>query len=227
MKHIVVITGAGISAESGIQTYRGENGLWRDTDYNEVASLTGWRKDREKVLTYWNAQRRIMAAAQPNAAHYALSRLEECYLVSIITQNVDNLHERAGSSQVLHIHGELMKSRSSVNPKLVYQHGDRDINIGDKCERGSQLRPDVVWFGEPVPLFSQAQKIVHSADIMLVVGTSLEVYPAAYLVEKRMRGVTMYIVDPNADPEAHDAIVINEPATQGVVPLVEQLLEQA
>ncbi|AZZ95200.1 NAD-dependent deacylase [Hahella sp. KA22] len=227
MKHIVVITGAGISAESGIQTYRGENGLWRETDYNEVASLTGWRKDRKKVLAYWNAQRRVMAAAQPNAAHYALSRLEECYLVSIITQNVDDLHERAGSSQVLHIHGELMKSRSSVNPKLVYQHGDRDINIGDKCEKGSQLRPDVVWFGESVPLFSQAQKIVHSADIMLVVGTSLEVYPAAYLVEKRIRGVPMYIVDPNADSEARDAKVINAPATKGVVTLVEQLIEQA
>ncbi len=218
---IVVLTGAGISAESGIPTYRDADGLWNQHDHKLVASPAGWRRDRVEVLTFWNMQRRRIAAASPNAAHLALADLEQRYNVIIITQNVDDLHERAGSSNVIHLHGEIMKSQSSNNPRLVYDTGSADIEIGDKCERGSQLRPHVVWFGETVLRFNEARSAARQADIMIVVGTSLEVQPAASLVDERKDSAQFFNVDPRGDPGRPETIA--ESATVGLPRLVAQL----
>lgn len=196
MKKLVVISGAGISAESGIKTFRDANGLWENHDIMEVASIDGWRKNRELVLDFYNQRRRQVLTCEPNKAHQLLANYQEEFDIHIITQNVDDLHERAGSKQVLHLHGELLKSRSSLDKNLVYQQLN-DIKLGDKCEKGSQLRPHIVWFGEEVPAIADAIPIVRQADILLIIGTSLQVYPAAGLHLEAPHYCNKYIIDPN------------------------------
>ncbi|EAY24209.1 NAD-dependent deacetylase [Microscilla marina ATCC 23134] len=223
---IVVLTGAGISAESGISTFRDSDGLWENHDVMEVASPEGWQKDRALVLEFYNQRRTHALAAQPNEGHLALARLEAKYEVVIITQNIDDLHEKAGSSNVLHLHGELGKARSTTNPELVYDWGNKPINIGDKCEKGSQLRPHIVWFGEAVPMMTVAIQETHSANLFIVVGTSLAVYPAAGLLDEVDTDVPKYIIDPRmpdvrARPHLH---LIEEKGSVGVPTLVDKLL---
>ena len=178
---LVVLTGAGISAESGIATFRDSGGLWEQHRIEDVATPEGWHRDKELVNRFYNLRRKQAAEVEPNEGHKALVRLEEQFEVYIITQNVDNLHERAGSTRVLHLHGELSKVRSTVDPSLVYEIGDRQIAIGDKCEKGSQLRPHIVWFGEAVPAIEEATRITESADVFMVIGTSLQVYSTLQL----------------------------------------------
>ncbi|QZT35961.1 NAD-dependent deacylase [Halosquirtibacter xylanolyticus] len=198
MKRIVVLTGAGMSAESGLKTFRDSDGLWENYDVMEVASIEGWERDPVLVQRFYNDRRRQLWDAQPNQGHSDLVKLEQHYHVDIVTQNVDDLHERAGSHNVLHLHGELRKVRSTRHPELVYELGpqDKDVNMGDLCEKGFQLRPDIVWFGEAVPRMDPAINMLHEADIVLVVGTSLSVYPAASLVHYAQIGVPVYLVDP-------------------------------
>ncbi len=181
-KKLVVLSGAGISAESGLKTFRDSDGLWEGYDVNEVATPGGWRKNPAMVLDFYNMRRRNVRDALPNAAHRELALLEEFFDVQIITQNIDDLHERAGSTQVLHLHGEIFKMRSELNESLVYPIRD-DIRLGDKAADGGQLRPHIVWFEEPVPLIADAGRLVHGADIFLIIGTSLAVYPAAGLID--------------------------------------------
>lgn len=183
MKKIVVLTGAGISAESGIRTFRDDNGLWEGHDIMEVASPEGWGKDKEKVLEFYNLRRKACLAAKPNKTHLKLAELEENYELTIITQNVDNLHEAAGSSKVIHLHGELFKSQSTLDPNLIYNMEGWELKLGDSCEMGSQLRPYIVWFGEPVPKMSEAIEAVAKADALIIIGTSMLVYPAAGLID--------------------------------------------
>lgn len=226
MKKIVILTGAGISAESGINTYRDTNGLWRQYDYMEVASSHAWKYNRELCLELFNERRREAWHAKPNAGHMALKKLEEKFDVQIITQNIDGLHEKAGSSKILHIHGSLHHARSTMDPSINYSIEDKDINIGDKCELGSQLRPDIVLFGDPVPLFETAMNMVNKADIFIVVGTSLVVYPAASLIQHVKPGVPVYIIDPKKpDVNVNGIEFIEETAVNGCPPLVEKLLE--
>jgi NAD-dependent deacetylase len=182
MKKLVVLSGAGISAESGISTFRDNNGLWDNYRIEDVATPEAWIRNQELVLDFYNQRRKQAADVKPNAAHYALVELEKDYDVSIITQNVDNLHEIAGSSNVIHLHGELFKSRSTKNADLVYQMNSWELKTGDLCELGSQLRPHIVWFGEEVPMMETAVEVTEQADIFLVIGTSLAVYPAAGIV---------------------------------------------
>ncbi|WP_161891045.1 SIR2 family NAD-dependent protein deacylase [Pontibacter russatus] len=196
-QRLVALTGAGISAESGIATFRDRNGLWEGHDVMEVASPQGWRKNPDLVLDFYNQRRKNAQGVQPNAGHTALADLEKDFDVRIITQNVDDLHERAGSSNVLHLHGKLFESRSTLDPTLIYPMEGWELKKGDKCARGSQLRPNIVWFGEPVPLMEQAMEETTQADIFLVVGTSLVVYPAAGLVDFVPDGVPIFVVDPN------------------------------
>jgi NAD-dependent deacetylase len=215
-KKFVVLTGAGISAESGIATFRDAGGLWEGHDVMQVASPQGWKNDKALVLDFYNNRRRQLQEVQPNAAHYAIAQLQKHFDVYIITQNVDDLHERAGSKQVLHLHGELLKVRSTLNPKDVMPW-KTDLNIGDKCQKGAQLRPDIVWFGEDVPLISDAIDICQEADIFAIVGTSMQVYPAAGLVDYIRDDVQKYYIDPN--PQTIDVaqlIVIPEIASIGV-----------
>lgn len=196
MQKVVVLTGAGVSAESGLSTFRDAGGLWEGYDVMEVASPEGWHRNRELVLRFYNERRAQLKDAKPNAAHTAIADLEKKYDVTVITQNVDDLHERAGSSNVLHLHGELVKARSSLDDELVYNIGYKEICIGEKCEKGSQLRPHIVWFGEMVPLMELAADISMTADIFIVVGTSLVVYPAASLIEYTQNDIPKYIIDP-------------------------------
>jgi NAD-dependent deacetylase len=200
MKKIVVLTGAGVSKESGIETFRdSKESLWNNYKIEDVATIDAWRKNRELVLDFYNQRRSQLKEVEPNEAHSSISRLQESFDVEVITQNVDNLHERAGSNKVLHLHGELTKVRSSLDEKLVYDWHD-DCNIGDKCEKGSQLRPHIVWFGEDVPKLSEAADLVYDADIVIVVGTSFTVYPAASLMEYSKSDTQIYIVDPMERP---------------------------
>ncbi|MCH7415585.1 NAD-dependent deacylase [Belliella sp. R4-6] len=194
-KKLVVLTGAGISAESGIATFRDSNGLWEGHNVMDVASPEGWRKDRGLVLDFYNQRRKQALNATPNEAHLELAMLEKYFDVTIITQNVDNLHEKAGSSKVIHLHGELFKSQSSMDPSLVYEMDSWELKIGDKCEKGSQLRPFIVWFGEMVPMIEPAIDIVSDADIFAVIGTSLLVYPAAGLLQYAPKSSIKYIID--------------------------------
>lgn len=228
-KKIVVLTGAGISAESGISTFRDAGGLWEGHDIMEVASPQGWAKNRDLVLNFYNLRRAQLPTVQPNAGHLALVKLEEKYDVTVITQNVDDLHERAGSSNILHLHGELVKVRSTLDSSLVYDWGYKEISTDDKCEKGSQLRPHIVWFGESVPKYPEAANIASEADILLVIGTSLVVYPAAGLVELVRLKTHVYIIDPNM-PEKRSSTYLTriaEPATIGVPKLVDELLKNA
>lgn len=223
---IVVLTGAGISAESGIKTFRDSDGLWENHDVMEVASPEGWRKDKELVLDFYNQRRKQAFEVKPNAGHFGLAQLETHYEVVIVTQNIDNLHEQAGSSNIVHLHGELSKARSTVDPNLVYEWGDKPINLGDKCEKGSQLRPHVVWFGEAVPLMEKAVAEVANADIFMVVGTSLLVYPAAGLLDYVEDHIPKYIIDPRmpdvrSRPNLH---LIEEKGSVGVPVLVDKLI---
>ena len=198
MKTIVVLTGSGISAESGISTFRDKGGLWEQYDIEDVATPEAFERNPELVLEFYNQRRKQLFEVEPNAAHYALAKLEQAYDVQIVTQNVDDLHERAGSSNVLHLHGELKKARSTADPSLIYELDSWQLNPGDKCEKGSQLRPHVVWFGEPVPMMQDAVRITSKADICMVIGTSMNVYPAAGLVDYVPEGTPVYLVDPNA-----------------------------
>lgn len=218
MKKIVVLTGAGISAESGISTFRDANGLWENHDIMEVASPDGWAKNPELVLNFYNLRRKQLKEVQPNSAHYYLKELEERYKVVIITQNVDDLHERAGSSQIIHLHGELLKVRSEKNENLMYEWTE-DLNLGDLAEDGARLRPHIVWFGEMVPLIEKAIEEVLNADIMLIIGTSLQVYPAASLVDYIAHGNPVYVIDPDFLSVGHhnpNIKIIRQKATEGV-----------
>lgn len=197
MPHIVVLSGAGVSADSGLATFRDAGGLWEGYDIQEVATIESWHRDKEKVLSFYNMRREQVFKAKPNAGHYAIANLEEEFDVTVITQNVDNLHERAGSTKVLHLHGLLSEARSEDNPDLVTHIGSKPIKLGDKASDGSQLRPNVVWFGEPVPMIEKAAEAVMDADIFIVVGTSLAVYPAAGLVNYSPGGIPKYLVDPS------------------------------
>jgi NAD-dependent deacetylase len=223
---VVVFTGAGISAESGIKTFRDSDGLWEEYSIEEVATPQAWDKNKAFVLEFYNKRRKQVIDAQPNKAHFALVELEKKYDVHIITQNIDDLHERAGSKKVLHLHGEITKSRSTSNPKLIYHIKGSELNIGDTCERGSQLRPHIVWFGEMVPEMENAYNIAQSADLFIVIGTSLAVYPAAGLIDLVPREAANFLIDPS-DVKVNGAqnlTVIKEKAGIGLPLLVEQLL---
>lgn len=225
MKKLIVLTGAGISAESGIQTFRDTNGLWNYYNIEEVASPTAWARDPGLVLEFYNMRRKKLMEVDPNAAHYALVDLEKDFDVEIVTQNVDDLHERAGSAKVLHLHGELKKVRSTVDPGIVFTLDGWELNLGDLCPKGSQLRPHIVWFGEEVPNIMSASTIVRSADILVVIGTSLQVYPAAGLLHHARHDIPKYLIDPKAEPDRFvmNLTVIREKATVGVQQLCELL----
>jgi len=226
-KKLVVLTGAGVSAESGIRTFRDMGGLWEEYDVMEVASYEGWLRNPELVLNFYNDRRRQLKDVQPNQAHIALAEAEKYFDVHIITQNVDNLHERAGSTKILHLHGELTKVESTVDSSLIQEIGYADIKLGDKCSKGAQLRPHIVWFGEPVPAMSMAIQIARQAEIFAVVGSSLNVYPAAGLVDYAPRNIPVYLVDPNEVnvQSRRNVIFINEKASTGVVKMLEMLLK--
>ena len=228
-KKIVVLTGAGVSAESGIKTFRDSDGLWEEYRIEDVATYDAWQRNQPLVLDFYNKRRAQLGTVQPNKAHYALVDLEEKYDVYIITQNVDDLHERAGSSHILHLHGELTKARSSVDDYLLYYIGYKEICAGDTCEKGSQLRPHVVWFGEAVPMIAEAAEILTDADILLVIGTSLQVYPAAGLLHYAPVMCPKYVIDPNSLPVTGipNLKVIQKTAGEGVPALVTQLLNTA
>ncbi len=223
MKKIAIFTGAGVSAESGVPTFRG-GGLWDEHKIEDVATLSGWKKDRERVLRFYNELRAKLVDVEPNAAHTAIAKLEDKFEVCVITQNVDDLHERGGSTNVIHLHGSLLEARSTADHTLVYPWS-KDINIGDKCEKGSQLRPNIVWFGEDVPLIQRAILQVADADVLLVIGTSLQVYPAANLANAAGDRAVTYYIDPNAKAIGNVKI-IQENATVGVPFIVEKLLGQ-
>lgn len=224
---LVVLTGAGISAESGLKTFRDSDGLWEGYNVYDVATPEAWQRDPAMVQEFYNMRRKSVLEAQPNAAHYALVRLEDKYEVTIVTQNIDDLHERAGSSAVLHLHGLITKSQSSINPALVYDIEGWEIKMGDKCSMGSQLRPHVVWFGEGVPMIEEAAKIASRAELFIIVGTSLAVYPAAGLIDFVPYDTEKIVVDPNTPslPNINNLRVIREKAGVGVPDLVERLLQ--
>jgi NAD-dependent deacetylase len=224
-KKLVVLTGAGISAESGLKTFRDADGLWEGYDLNEVATATAWIKNPGLVLQFYNQRRAGVLAAQPNAAHYGLAALEKHFDVHIITQNIDDLHERAGSTQVLHLHGEILKMRSVKNDTLIYPITG-DIQVGDKAEDGAQLRPHIVWFEEPVPMIEHAAQVVKSAEIFAVIGTSLLVYPAAGLVNYAPWPIPKYIIDRKVPSTSvlYNLTAVEKTATEGVQELTQLLL---
>lgn len=225
MKKLVVLSGAGVSAESGISTFRDNGGLWDNHRVEDVATPEAWRKNQDLVLDFYNQRRKQAASVKPNAAHFALAELEKSFDVHIITQNVDNLHEIAGSSNVLHLHGELFKSRSTKNLDLVYTMDGWELKKGDLCELGSQLRPHIVWFGEEVPMMEPAVEITEEADIFVVIGTSLAVYPAAGLVHYVGLTKPIFIIDP-AKPDIRlkrNMTFIQEKATVGMEILKDEL----
>lgn len=217
MKKLVVLSGAGISQESGLKTFRDMGGLWENYDVTEVATPEAWENNPALVMRFYNQRRKQLFQVEPNAGHIGIADLEKWFDVDIVTQNVDNLHERAGSSKILHLHGELIKARSTINSFLVYELDTWALDLGDMCEMGSQLRPHIVWFGEGVPEMPKALKIVEQADILVVVGTSLAVYPAASLVNYAKPGTPIFVVDPNR-PEVFQENVtyIEEKAALGV-----------
>ena len=224
-RHIVVLTGAGISAESGIPTFRGAGGLWFKHRIEDVATPEGFARDPEMVLEFYNQRRAQLESVQPNQAHKALARLEQGHRVSVVTQNVDDLHERGGSTNVLHLHGRLRYARSSADPDWTIDIGYGPIRMGDTCPLGSQLRPDVVWFGEPVPMMDAARDVVSTADVLLIVGTSLAVYPAAFLAHDAPARAEVVVVDPEASADkVPGARIFREKAAQRVPLLVDELL---
>jgi NAD-dependent deacetylase len=225
MKHIVVLTGAGISAESGLKTFRDSDGLWEGYNIQDVATPEAWNWNPVLVQDFYNMRRKSVLEAKPNAAHYALAQLEEKFKVTIITQNIDDLHERGGSSNVVHLHGIITRSQSSKNPNLTYPIDAWELKMGELCELGSQLRAHVVWFGEAVPMIDEAARICTTADLFILVGSSLAVYPAAGLINYVPLNVAKYIIDPKIPylPSDH-FIKIEEKATMGVPQLTNELL---
>ncbi len=226
MTKIVVFSGAGMSAESGLKTFRDNDGLWENYKIEEVATPKAWKANPERVLHFYNLRRRQLFKAQPNAAHYLISKLEDLYDVTVITQNIDDLHERAGSSHVLHLHGELKKVKSEKFENLIYDWPKPDLNLGDLCEKGTQLRPLVVWFGEEVPMMSKAIKLAQQAEILIVIGTSLNVYPAANIAFSVHSDCTNYLIDPNP-PELKNAenfTIIKAGAEEGLSILLKKIM---
>ena len=223
MKNFVVFTGAGISAESGLGTFRDSGGLWDNYKIEDVATPEAFQKNPGLVLEFYNIRRRQLLSATPNDAHYALNKLQENFNLQIITQNIDDLHERSGSNNVLHLHGKLRQSKSTLDNKL-YEIDGSELVLGDLCPNGGQLRPNVVWFGEAVPMMDKAIDIVKTADIFIIVGTSLNVYPAASLIHYTSNSCQKYIVDPNAAQE-NGISTIRRKASVGVPKLVDQILK--
>ncbi|MBN1985821.1 MAG: NAD-dependent deacylase [Prolixibacteraceae bacterium] len=223
-KKLVVLSGAGMSQESGLKTFRDMGGLWEQYDVTEVASPEAWQRNPELVLRFYNERRKQLWEAKPNAGHLGIAALENDFDVEVITQNVDDLHEQAGSTSVMHLHGELRKARSTVDPDLIYTLSHWELNLGDKCEKGSQLRPHIVWFGETVPALHDALPIVQRADILVVIGTSLVVYPAAGLVSYAKPEIPIFVIDPGR-PQLYSKNVtyIQEKAGKGVKILKQEL----
>lgn len=218
MERLIVLTGAGMSAESGLKTFRDSDGLWEGYDVMEVASPQGWYHNPDLVLDFYNQRRRQLLEVEPNRGHLLLAALEERFDVDVITQNVDDLHERAGSTKVTHLHGELLKVRSTSDENLVYDWKN-DLRHGDLCERGSQLRPHIVWFGEPVPMLDTAAKITSTADVLLIVGTSMQVYPASGLIHFVRPGTPIYFIDPKPAVSSRDfdnLTIIQDRAVAGI-----------
>ncbi|MBP9186111.1 MAG: NAD-dependent deacylase [Bacteroidia bacterium] len=225
---LVVLTGAGISAESGLQTFRGADGLWEGHNVYDVATPEAWYKNPNLVQDFYNMRRKAVLDAKPNAAHFALAKLQQNHEVQIITQNIDNLHEKAGSKNILHLHGEITKSQSDKNPKLVYDIDGWELKIGDLCEKGSQLRPHIVWFGEPVPMIEPAANIVNTADMLVVIGTSLQVYPAAGLLNYTQPQTPVFVIDPAKPPvgiNQKNVTYIQQNASTGVMFWVDNFLK--
>jgi NAD-dependent deacetylase len=224
-KHLVILSGAGMSQESGIRTFRDMGGLWEEYDVMEVATPEAWQRNPELVMRFYNDRRKQLYECSPNAGHLGLVDLEKDFDVNIITQNIDDLHERAGSSKVLHLHGELKKARSSVDESLIYDIDGWELKFGQLCAKGSQLRPHIVWFGEAVPAMDDAIPIVEKADILVVIGTSLNVYPAAGLVNYAKRGIPIFVIDPER-PEVfiRNVTYIQEKAGKGVEILKQHLI---
>ncbi len=228
MKRLIILTGAGMSSESGIRTFRDSGGLWEEYDVTEVATPMAWWKNRDLVLRFYNERRRQLAGCKPNEGHIGLAQLEKYFDIQIITQNIDNLHERAGSTKILHLHGELTKARSTVDPSLVYEIGYKDINPGDNCEKGSQLRPHIVWFGEDVPMMDDAMSLAGEADIFVVIGSSLNVYPAAGIINYAPQKASLWVIDPKdvTVPVNREVDIIKEKASKGITILTEQLFKR-
>ncbi|WP_232302811.1 SIR2 family NAD-dependent protein deacylase [Draconibacterium sediminis] len=224
MKKLVVLSGAGMSQESGLKTFRDMGGIWEQYDVTQVATPEAWAHDPELVLRFYNERRKQLFDAQPNGGHRGIAELEKWFDVEVVTQNVDNLHERAGSTKVTHLHGELMKARSTLDAYLIYELDNWELKLGDCCEKGSQLRPHIVWFGEAVSEIPNAIGIVQQADILVVIGTSLAVYPAASLVNYVRKGTPIFVIDPNR-PEVYQENVtyIEKKAEIGVKMLKEEL----
>lgn len=228
-KHIVVLTGAGMSAESGIKTFRDNDGLWENHDVMEVATPEAFAKNPTLVQRFYNQRRAQLKEVEPNRGHFILAELEAHFKIDIVTQNVDNLHERAGSTRVMHLHGELTKVRSVAYPELIYDWPD-DVTEEDRCERGARLRPHIVWFGEAVPMLEPAVELVASADVVVIVGTSMQVYPAAGLVGYARAGVPVYYIDPNPNisyelrQKLEELDVLEKGASEGLEMLSNQLL---
>ena len=229
MKNLVVFSGAGMSAESGISTFRDKGGLWEKHRIEDVATPEAWNKNRALVNEFYNQRRKQLLEASPNAGHLQISAWQNNFELHVITQNVDDLHERAGSQRVLHLHGELRKVRSTLNPDLIYSLNGWELKIGDKCEKGSQLRPHIVWFGEMVPAMEDAKKIISQAEIIVVVGTSLSVYPAAGLIDFRSGSSKVYLIDPgDFDPHYVRGLThIKKKASEGLKELDELLIKDA
>lgn len=223
MQHIVVLTGAGMSAESGLKTFRDENGLWEGHDVTKVATPEAFRNNPELVLEFYNQRRRQLKEVNPNSGHVDLANLENQYRVTIITQNIDDLHERAGSTNIIHLHGELFKVRSTYNENDII-NWQKDLQLGDFCKNGYQLRPHIVWFGEPVPMMEKAINICTTADILIIIGTSMQVYPAASLIHYIPVNTPIYFIDPKPNINTNNNItVIAEPATTGLKKLMRHL----
>ena len=226
MKKIVVLSGAGVSAESGISTFRDSNGLWENYNVEDVASIDGWYRNPELMIDFYNARRRELEHCQPNDAHKIIAELEQQYEVVVVTQNVDNLHERGGSTHVIHLHGELTKACSERGKRCVEDIGYRDIKYGEKAADGGILRPFIVWFGESVPLLEDAAAHVQTADILIIIGTSLNVYPAAGLLYYAPSGIPIYVIDPkDVQPIRREVIFIKEKATEGMRQLRSKLMK--
>lgn len=227
-KNVVILTGAGISAESGIKTFRDADGLWEGHDVMEVASPQGFAQNPELVFDFYNQRRRQLLQVLPNAAHYSLAKLEQEFDVTIITQNVDDLHERAGSTNVLHLHGELLKVRSMGSSRVI--DWGKDLNLGDLCAEGHQLRPHIVWFGEDVPMIAPAMEITAKADVLMVIGTSMQVYPAASLIHYISNEAPIYFIDPRPsvnEGSIKNLTIISKNATKGVPIVVADLIDKA
>ena len=226
MKHLVVLTGAGMSAESGIKTFRDADGLWEGHDIMEVATPQGFAKNPALVLDFYNQRRKQLLEVQPNSAHLALAQLETDFKVTIITQNVDDLHERAGSNTIIHLHGELLKARSTYNDQDIFDWR-KDIQIGDVCGKGYQIRPHIVWFGEAVPLIEKAMEVCETADVLMIIGTSMQVYPAASLMHYVKPNTPIYYVDPKpALAQSDNVHVFSENASTGVLKAIQHFFER-